>query len=193
MDLGLLRTATTPEHERTEALMPVMSPGLSRADYIEVLQHMYPLLAGWEQWALEHVPAEYEPLLRTRQRAALMASDLAFFNAAIPASHFPAADVHGLGVFPAAFLGAMYVIEGSTLGGQHIAKHVEPLLGLSANGGTAYFRGYGESTGEQWREFKAALQAVPDAESQTVIAAAKDMFEVFGRAILPLSRPATAS
>jgi len=53
MDLGLLRTATTPEHERVEALMPLMSKDLTRATYIRVLQHMYPLLAGWEAWANE--------------------------------------------------------------------------------------------------------------------------------------------
>jgi heme oxygenase len=188
MDLGLLRTATTPEHERVEALMPLMSANLTRADYIGVLQHIYPLLAGWELWAKAHAPAEYATLLATRQRSSLLASDLAHFGSSLPATHFPAQQVPALGESPAAFLGAMYVIEGSTLGGQHIARHIEPLLNLSADGGTAYFRGYGEHTGEQWREFKAALAAVPDEQGETLILAAKGMFTVFGEAILPLSQ-----
>ena len=51
------------------------------------------------------------------------------------------------------FLGRMYVMEGSTLGGQYIARHVEETLGLSSGEGNSYFRGYGEATGERWREF----------------------------------------
>jgi heme oxygenase (biliverdin-IX-beta and delta-forming) len=44
-------------------------------------------------------------------------------------------------------LGAMYVMEGSTLGGQLIARHVELVLGLTAGQGNAHFRGHNERTG----------------------------------------------
>lgn len=168
--------------------MPLMSPDLTRTGYLRVLEHMYPVLAGWEAWANAHVPAEYAGLLAARQRSSLLASDLDFFHAAIPAAYFPAEQIPELGHSSAAFLGAMYVIEGSTLGGQHIARHVEPLLNLSADSGTAYFRGYADRTAEQWREFKDVLTAVPESQSETLIAAAKGTFNVFGTAILPLNQ-----
>ena len=77
-------------------------------------------------------------------------------------------------------LGAMYVIEGSTLGGQLIGRHVERVLGLTAGQGNAYFRGHNERTGQLWKEFCDALRTkVPDRETDTVIAAAKTMFGVF--------------
>jgi heme oxygenase len=72
-------------------------------------------------------------------------------------------------------------MEGSTLGGQLIARHVELVLGLTAGQGNAYFRGHNERTGQLWKEFCDALRTkVPDGETAAVIAAAKAMFGVFG-------------
>jgi heme oxygenase len=58
---------------------------------------------------------------------------------------------------------------------------VERVLGLTAGQGNAYFRGHNERTGQLWKEFCDALRTnVPDSETDTVIAAAKAMFGVFG-------------
>jgi heme oxygenase (biliverdin-IX-beta and delta-forming) len=73
----------------------------------------------------------------------------------------------------------MYVMEGSTLGGQYIARHVEKTLHFTPGQGNAYFRGYSERTGELWREFKSLLTALPETDSDTVIASAKATFAVF--------------
>lgn len=183
MDLLRLREATTPEHEAVEAKMPVMRADLSRGEYADVLACFSPLIAGWEQWAAEHVPAPYAGLVRNRKRAPLLVSDLAALGRTTPPPVFPADDAF---LTPAGFLGAMYVVEGSTLGGQHIARHVEPLLGLNPEHGTAYFRGYGEETGARWREFKEVMAAVPDELTDEVIAAAKRMFNIFGDAMTGL-------
>ena len=55
--------------------------------------------------------------------------------------------------------GCLYVLEGSTLGSQFISRHVQKILGVTPEGGGRYFHGYGERTGEMWREFGAALTA----------------------------------
>ena len=81
------------------------------------------------------------------------------------------------------FLGRMYVMEGSTLGGQYIARHVEETLGIRPGEGNSYFRGYGDATGERWREFREVLKALPDTETDTVIASAREMFAIFGEAM----------
>lgn len=190
MDVGLLRSATLAEHESVERHMPLMDAGLSRELYRATLACIYPLLAGWETWVAAHAPVGLRLLLEGRQRAPLLAADLRCLGAEpSELSSFDASRVPGLGENPsaAAFLGAMYVIEGSTLGGQYIARHVEATLGLTADCGTAYFRGYGTTTGERWKEFQRAVVGVRDEDAPAVIEAAKGMFRVFENAILPVS------
>ena len=68
----------------------------------------------------------------------------------------------------ASTLGAAYVLEGSTLGGQILSRHFAESLGLRSDTGAAYLNGYREETGRMWREFVqmlesfAALTAVQD-------------------------------
>lgn len=59
----------------------------------------------------------------------------------------------------AAALGALYVLEGASLGGRVIARHVADALALTPDTGLAFFCGYGDATGEMWRRFGAALEA----------------------------------
>ncbi|WP_165066994.1 biliverdin-producing heme oxygenase [Paludisphaera rhizosphaerae] len=56
-------------------------------------------------------------------------------------------------------LGVMYVLEGSTLGGQYMRKLVRETLGLTPESGCAYFASYGESVGPMWKAFGAAVDA----------------------------------
>lgn len=58
-----------------------------------------------------------------------------------------------------AAFGAIYVVEGATLGGQIIARQVIPALGLSPERGCRFFTGYGPETGERWRETRDAIAA----------------------------------
>jgi heme oxygenase (biliverdin-IX-beta and delta-forming) len=74
-------------------------------------------------------------------------------------------------------------MEGSTLGGQLLARHVEEHLGLAEGAGDSYFRGYGEATGERWRQFKSFLEELPDEEADTVVASARNMFALFAEAM----------
>jgi heme oxygenase len=57
----------------------------------------------------------------------------------------------------AEFMGALYVVEGSTLGGLHLARAVQPLLMSNSNEGRSFFLGYGNHHGAMWRAFLAAL------------------------------------
>jgi heme oxygenase len=82
---------------------------------------------------------------------------------------------------PASFFGTMYVMEGSTLGGQIIARHVEKVLHLRGGQGNSYFRGHGNRTGPLWKEFCAMLQLrIPDEQTDAVVISAKAMFSTFG-------------
>lgn len=50
-------------------------------------------------------------------------------------------------------VGALYVVEGSTLGGQVIARQISASLGLTAQHGARFFNGWGEQTDTRWNSF----------------------------------------
>jgi heme oxygenase len=79
-------------------------------------------------------------------------------------------------------LGCLYVLEGSTLGGQYIARAAEKQLGLTMVSGISFFSGNGSSTGRMWNEFAAALNAYAEAHpesSPAIVASATRTFECF--------------
>jgi heme oxygenase len=59
----------------------------------------------------------------------------------------------------AAALGSLYVMEGSTLGGQVISRALAEAPWLPP-GGLTYFNPYGDRTGAMWRSFKAAAALI---------------------------------
>lgn len=178
LDLDRLRLETAADHVAVEAGMPLMVEDLDRDRYVGCLRRVYGMVAAWEEWSAGNSPEWMRSLLGNRQRRGLLERDLAWFGVVPLDKARPA--------LPelkddASLLGAMYVMEGSTLGGRLIARHVERVLGLSAGVGDAYFRGHNQQTGTLWKEFCGVLQArVPDRETDTVIVAAKTMFQVFG-------------
>ncbi len=205
MDLRQLREETRPEHEATEAAMPLLAPGLTLGLYKSVLHVLLPILRGWEMWAAEAAPEPLRSLLPPRRRSHLLEEDLRVLGdadhvrqTAEPAPIDWTAVVTGAdsgkaqpltgSEFHAAFLGALYVLEGSTLGGRMIARHLEPALGLQDGRGDAYFRGHGEATGALWRETTAAIAAVPDEHAPLLIGAARRTFSAFG-AVLGTLQP----
>lgn len=54
--------------------------------------------------------------------------------------------------------GVMYVLEGATLGGQIISRHIKQKLPISSNRGGKFFEGYGNNTGLMWKRFKESLE-----------------------------------
>ncbi|MEO6685436.1 MAG: biliverdin-producing heme oxygenase [Dyadobacter sp.] len=79
-------------------------------------------------------------------------------------------------------LGAMYVLEGSTLGGKVLYKHISQVLGLTEQTGASYFYGYGQQTGLLWKSFITTLTnyAVEENCEQEVISSAVATFNVIG-------------
>ncbi|MBC7548517.1 MAG: biliverdin-producing heme oxygenase, partial [Polaromonas sp.] len=60
---------------------------------------------------------------------------------------------------PLKLFGCLYVLEGATLGGQIITRHLHASLGLTPQSGGSFFSGYGPHTGSRWKEFCAHLTA----------------------------------
>jgi heme oxygenase len=81
-------------------------------------------------------------------------------------------------------LGCFYVLEGSTLGGQLILRHLQRhFAGVSA-GGFAFFRAYGDQVGPMWRAFgevvsRASVGAASEDFDARVVRSAQDTFDAF--------------
>jgi heme oxygenase len=84
---------------------------------------------------------------------------------------------------PEARLGALYVVEGSALGGRGLARELAALLGPDAVGGRRFFIGRGGGTGEAWRGYLSQLEvhAADLAARPLIIDAALGTFAVFER------------
>jgi heme oxygenase len=78
-------------------------------------------------------------------------------------------------------IGCMYVLEGSTLGGQIISRHLKETLAITPETGGAFFASYGPELGNRWKEFREAV--CQDERSLTqadqIVAAARDTFQCF--------------
>jgi heme oxygenase (biliverdin-IX-beta and delta-forming) len=155
-----------------------MAEDLGQDNYVACLQLIHGVVAAWEQQASEKSPQNMQAFFSARQRTPMLERDLAWFGASHPSHRRP--------LLPemndnASLLGAMYVMEGSTLGGQYIARHVERVLGLTDGNGDAYFRGYEQQTGSMWKESCEMLRtAIPDCDAAIAIDSAKAMFAAFG-------------
>lgn len=177
MDFARLKVETALDHRRAEGSLALMKDDLSAKVYICVLQKMYGFIRGWEIWADSIQDPRIVALMTNRHRSPLLATDLAHFSCGLPSNLYAGPNVDRSAL--AAVLGGMYVIEGSTLGGQYIARHVERVLKLRTGIGDAYFRGYGALTGSMWTECKAAIEQISDEDSDMLIEAAKMVFKDF--------------
>lgn len=171
--MARLKRETAPLHAELDAMVaPMLS---DRGRYRT-------LLAGLRDayGVIEHELARHEvPLARAaydlteRRKLRWLEEDLGALSASEPAVIRPS---YTLPDASTAF-GAIYVVEGATLGGQVIARQVIPALALSPERGCRFFTGYGAETGERWRETREAIAShlasatEPDAAQQTVVGA----------------------
>lgn len=147
--LEALREATSSQHRAVEALLPPSWSTLGREGYRSYLERM----AGFHLPLEERVFAGHDwtslglPAAAERPRAALLRADLAALgldaNGLSRATDLP--DVRDLG----RALGVLYVLEGSTLGGQVLAREV---IRGAPGVPTTFLRGAGDA-GARWRSF----------------------------------------
>lgn len=81
-------------------------------------------------------------------------------------------------------IGCLYVLEGSTLGGQFISKRLRDTLGITPETGGQFFSGYGADTGPQWKRFGTwaeGLAASDPALQPVAVDTAKATFDCFFR------------
>lgn len=176
MLLDELKQRTRSHHERLEQLngMPA-----TRGDYIALLESFYGFVAPWEQ-KLAAAAEPADPAWQGRAKSGWLEADLAHFGcSAEERANLPRCLRLPATTSRAERLGACYVLEGATLGGQFISRHLENTLGLAAGEGYRFFRSYGADVGAKWQAFRQELLQHSSPENDPVmIQAAQDTFEM---------------
>jgi len=156
--LAALREATAPAHDAIDRQLQ-LGADLALDRYVRILRGFEGFLSAWEPAVAAVLTPASREWFSGRSRLAFVRQDLAAL--APGASPGPAPALPPLPNRSAAF-GAMYVLEGSALGGQVIARRVAERFGFDGQRGAAYFHGFGERTGALWREFRERLEAEVD-------------------------------
>lgn len=175
MLLDTLKRETRASHEQLERLNPLPT---TRAGYAAQLAAFYGFVAPWEERLAAVLPEE-DPIRVGRAKTAWLEADLTYFGcdyAALPraaGSQLPSTSSRP------EILGAAYVLEGSTLGGQMISQHAERTLGLSDGAGYRFHRSYGPRVGAQWQAFRSELllASSPEADA-SIVRAARETFDL---------------
>ncbi len=168
-----MRLATDAAHQRLHrhsGFAAVQEGTISRTDYTKLLVR------------LEGFYIAFEAVTRTgNDRSDWLAQDLETMRG----EHWPGNSAqrpimpkldgeHGV-------LGALYVVEGSALGGRGLARGLDHLLGSGQLNGRRFFEGRGSSTGPAWRDFVSRLEffTKEPAAQAAAIDAAVSTFSVF--------------
>jgi heme oxygenase len=186
--LAKLKSRTAHQHQQTEDGVDLMRDDFSLDEYKNLLVRFYAFYKSFEPKMFAAMRESFFDFdYEKRQNAPKLFSDLEHLGmteteiSAIKSfADLPALDSREK------IFGALYVIEGSTLGGQYISRHLKEKFGLDETNGIAFFSGYGKDTGKMWNEFRAAITAFADDENinqEEIIKSANDTFEKIGNAL----------
>lgn len=178
MDLLIdLRESTRAQHVRIESAVDLLNADLKLARYERLLAAFYGLYAPLERRLHRVADLDRDLRLERRHKSPALERDLRALG--IRPETVPLCPVlPEIGTSDRAY-GCMYVLEGATLGGQIISRHVSRTLGLTPERGCAFFSSYGPEVGAMWREFGRVLRSHPIRDRGSVIAAARETFECF--------------
>lgn len=155
-----LRTKTRDLHERVEesSLMgSLLCPSLCPERYVLCLDRLHAFHAALELSIEGRRPTQDVPRLAYRRKSPILRRDLLHFSFTPDYRPTKRLDFR----CDAEAWGALYVIEGATLGGNVISKHLRKLAWLPPDG-RRFFSGYGDRTGHMWSEFCRSLVIAAD-------------------------------
>jgi len=177
----LLKKNTTEQHLALEAVVePQLQALKSKDDYAAFLRRFYGYFKPVESLIEKYINATVLPDIAQRRKAGLIVQDLTFSNTHIEALPL-ATQLPEISNTVEAF-GALYVLEGSTLGGRGITRLLLKKEALQLRPAEVrFFNGYGEQTGAMWTSFLKSLNQFTNnpAAVQQQIATANDTFAFF--------------
>ncbi|MVW77770.1 hypothetical protein GOQ28_02410 [Bordetella sp. 02P26C-1] len=183
-----LRAATRAEHDDIENRMNLARDDYTREEYGQLLQRYHAFYEVFEAFLSERARASSRVAdfyYRDRRKVPWLESDLHALG--LPRGSLRDAaladDLREQFADDARLLGALYVVEGSMLGGAVLAKQFKRRFELTAQSGLQFFTGYGADTKARWMDLQQLLsQYDDDARARSeAIEGARRMFQLFGQ------------
>lgn len=177
-----LKEETQQNHVDLEKkIVPRIKAIQSEQDYITLLKLFYSYFGALETLVQSVLNTSLLPDSTSRRKSEAILNDICALGGDTP-------NLAGVADLPeisdhAAALGAMYVMEGSTLGGQIISKMIAKALPGKTDDALSFYKGYGENTMPMWIAFKNAMNehAVTADIQKKVINAANETFLKFSQ------------
>jgi heme oxygenase (biliverdin-IX-beta and delta-forming) len=161
--LDVLKAQTRPEHDAIEHAIRLTSPSITVEIYRRTLERFYGFYRPLEPVLLD--PGQWPDAaldMTARRKTARLVADLQDLEVDVArlaiCGDMPPLDT------PSDRWGCLYVIEGSTLGGQVIGRHLERRLGLTPAFGARFLQPYGARTGPMWQAVRSGLTAHASSE-----------------------------
>lgn len=179
--LSRLRAETREDHERLERDLNLLRADLTLASYRNLVERFYGFYAPWEYEMTPMLPGNLAAFFEERRKVPKLWADLRFLGCESGNGLPLCQNLPGLSSMPR-ILGSWYVVEGATLGGQLISRHLERTLNLQNGCGYAFFSSYGSCVSAMWQAFRDVLLAYsPEQDDDLVVDSAVDTFRCLQR------------
>ena len=158
-----LRKSTAAVHERLhrhEGFAAVAAGTIDLIDYQRLLSRLWGFHHPFETTLgqvnrKQDIGVEFE----ARGRSRMLESDLVALGwDRASVARLPQCESLKAPENAAEFMGALYVVEGSTLGGVQLARALKSLVASESGEGRSFFLGYGDRHGAMWRSFLNRLE-----------------------------------
>ncbi len=172
-----IKEATKGGHQDTEKKVVMRIKHIkTEQDYLELLRCFYAYFSAVERAIAPYITANTLPDHQERRNSAYIKADIQELGGDL--SNLPAATAPSV-TNELQAMGALYVLEGSIMGGPYI---VQMLKRLGITRGFSFFSGYGENSGQMWHSFTESLNSLPKSELDKVVAVdtAVETFRRFG-------------
>jgi heme oxygenase len=178
-----LRNETKAAHQQLEkATIPYIKAANNDEQYAILLRMFYGYFKPVEARIHELIDSSLLADISERRQSAALIEDLKTIGADTESLQI-SGYVPDLNTVPQA-VGALYVLEGSTLGGRFISQMLAKQMNRNPEDSIRFFNGYGEQTDAKWKAFtqmaNAYAEKIPN-DADQIVAAAEETFAKFGK------------
>ena len=177
-----LKEQTRQDHDETEDNLQskkIFDKSYTLDDYKKLLLYNYKLINQYEPQIAEKLKDHTDLKLDLRSKIEALKIDLENLNIAIETEN-PISNLEN----EAEAFGALYVMEGSTLGGNVIAKQLKKNPEFE-NVEFNYFGMYGENTGPYWQEFKSIIdEQITEEQYEDCVNGAKKAYQLLSSLVI---------
>ena len=177
LSLALKQRTKFPHQQLEKILLSKLKSISAVSDYVDILNSFYGYIKPLETFISTNIDNNLLPDYNKRRKSDALQEDLRCFDSRLGSSL-----CHDLPTVNNTYqaLGALYVLEGSTLGGQIISRMIAQKLQLQNFDGLAFFKSYGDETLKMWDTFKQVLdEEVLQEDQHAVIETAEQTFIKF--------------